>query len=87
MFRFFDGDPLFAYLVVAVFGEHLLHELFRQVYNGALGAGFYGAEGESWNVGLIGNGPDHVGGMESVDLAGLRYKPEQAGFIGLLDLN
>ena len=32
------------YLVVAIFGEHLLYELFRHVYNGALGVDFYGVD-------------------------------------------
>ncbi len=84
MFRYFDDAPLFAHPVVAFFGEHLPHELFRHVYNDALGARLDVAEAESRNVGLIGDSPDHVGGMEAVDLAGLRYKPDQAGFIGLV---
>jgi hypothetical protein len=32
------------HLVVAIFGEHLLYELFRHVYNGALGVDFYGVD-------------------------------------------
>ena len=36
---------MYPHLVVAVFGEHLLHESFRQVYNGVRGADFDGADG------------------------------------------
>jgi len=79
LFRSFDGDLLFAHLVVTVFGEHLLHELLGHIYNGVLSADFDGTNDEIWNVGVIGDGPDHVGGTETVGLAGLRYQTDQAG--------
>jgi hypothetical protein len=84
LFRSSDSDPQFAHLVVAVLGAHLLHELFRHIYNGKFGADFDFTDCESWNVAVIGERPDDVGGTDAVGLVGVRYQTNQDGFMGLV---